>query len=88
MIIDGNHIIAEEGKVFRRIESGEIFGEEIYLGYSYYIGGVLKDPPHQDVPSDFEEIIAPVEDSEEISDTEALNIIMGRPYEESRGIDV
>lgn len=50
------HMIADEGKVFRRIVSGEIFGNEIYLGYSYYIGGVLQDPPHKDVPEDFEEI--------------------------------
>lgn len=56
MIIDGNHITADEGKVFRRIVSGEIFGNEIFLGYSYYIGGVLQDPPHLDVPEDFEEI--------------------------------
>ena len=56
MIIDDNHMIADEGKVFRRIVSGEIFGNEIYLGYSYYIGGVLQDPPHKDVPEDFEEI--------------------------------
>ena len=59
MIIDGNHMIADEGKVFRRIVSGEIFGNEIYLGYSYYIGGVLQDPPHKDVPEDFEEIDDP-----------------------------
>lgn len=59
MIIEGNHIIADEGKVFRRIISGEIFGKEIYLGYSWYIGGVLQNPPHKDVPEDFEEIDVP-----------------------------
>lgn len=56
-----NKITAAEGKVFRRIVSGEIFGKEIYLGYSYYIGGVLQDPPHKDVPEDFEEVDAPAE---------------------------
>ena len=67
MIIDGNHIIADEGKVFRRIVSGEIFGNEIYLGYSYYIGGVLQDPSHKDVPEDFEEVEQITEeDNEEI----------------------
>ena len=60
MIIDGNHMIADEGKVFRRIVSQEIYGSEIYLGYSYYIGGVRQDPPHKDVPEDFEEIDEPV----------------------------
>lgn len=53
---ENNIIIADEGKVFRRIVSGEIFGNEIYLGYSYYIGGVLQDPPHKDVPEDFDEV--------------------------------
>ena len=59
MTIDPNspkHIIADEGKHFRRIVSGEKYGKEIYLGYSYYIGGVLQNPPHLDVPEDFEEI--------------------------------
>jgi len=56
MVIENNHIIADEGKVFRRKSSGEIFGEEIYLGYSHYIGGVLQVPPHLDVPEDFEEV--------------------------------
>ena len=58
MIQIDNRIIADEGKVFRRKVSGEIFGNEIYLGYSYYIGGVLQDPPHKDEPEDFEEIDA------------------------------
>lgn len=62
MIQDNNHIIADEGKVFRRKVSGEIFGKEIYLGYSYYIGGVLQNPPHLDTPEDFEEIDEPDED--------------------------
>lgn len=66
MIIDGNHIIADEGKVFRRIGTEEILGNEIYLGYSYYINGVRQDPPHLDVPDDFEEIDAPQDDSEPI----------------------
>lgn len=56
MVVIGSHIIADEGKVFRRKSSGEIFGEEIYLGYSHYIGGVLQVPPHLDVPEDFEEV--------------------------------
>ena len=60
MRIDGRHITAEEGKVFARKDTGEIFGEEIFLGYSHYIGGVLQNPPHYDVPEDFEESDAPV----------------------------
>lgn len=73
MIIDGNHITAEGDKVLRRISSGEYYGKEMFLGYSHYIGGVLQDPPHLDVPADFEEVDSP----EEISDAEALHIILG-----------
>lgn len=55
------HIIADEGKVFRRISDGMIYGEEIYLGYSYYIGGEKLEIPHLDIPEDFEEIDKPEE---------------------------
>ena len=70
MTIDPNnskHIIADEGKVFQRIVSEEIYSEEIYLGYSYYIGGVLQDPPHEDKIEDFEEIDKP-QDEEPIDE--------------------
>lgn len=68
-----NHIIADEGKVFRRVASGEVFGKDIYLGYSHYIGGVKQDPPHLDTPEDFEEI----DDETELTAEEALNIVTG-----------
>lgn len=74
MIIDNNHIIADEGKVFRRIDDNRIYGTEIYLGYSYYINGVKLDEPHLDTPEDFEEI----DDPEEITAEEALHIITGK----------
>lgn len=32
------HLIASEGKVLQRISDKQIFGYEIYLGYTYYIG--------------------------------------------------
>ena len=59
MIIEGNKIIAEEGMVFKRKNSNEIYGNEIYLGKSYYLDGVLLPEPHTDVPEDFEEIPDP-----------------------------
>ena len=61
-ITDVTVVIANEGKVLRRIGTDEIFGKEIYLGYSYYIGGVKQEPPHLDVPEDFEEIDEPEEE--------------------------
>lgn len=74
MDIHDTHIIADNGKVFRRIADGTIYGREIYLGYSYYINGVKLDKPHLDTPEDFEEI----DDPEELTDTEALRIITGQ----------
>ena len=65
MTVDKNnskHIIADEGKVFKRKSDGFIYGNEIYLGYTYYIGGKKLDEPHLDVIEDFEEIDAPQEE--------------------------
>lgn len=58
-----NIIKANKGKVFRRIVDGQIYGNEISLGYTYYIDGVKLDKPHLDVPEDFEEIDAPKTDN-------------------------
>lgn len=62
------HIIADDGKVFQRIVSKENYGEEIYLGYSYYIGGVLQNPPHEDKAKDFEEIDKPQDENENVGE--------------------
>ena len=53
--------MAEPGMVFRRKGTDEIYGEEIWLGYSYYRGGQKLEEPHLDVPEDFEEIPEPEE---------------------------
>lgn len=50
------HYIADEGKVFKRISDGLVFGSEIYLGYTYYIGGVKLSEPKLEVIENFEEI--------------------------------
>lgn len=59
-------LIADEGKWLRRKSSGEVFGSEIALGNSYYIGGELQDSPHEDVVADFEEFDAPLDEIEEL----------------------
>ena len=59
---NSNHIIADEGKVFQRKSDGFIYGKEIFLGYTYYIGGKKLDEPHLEVVEDFEEIDAPQEE--------------------------
>ena len=60
--LNNNHILAEEGKVFRRISDGQLFGREIYLGYAYYIAGELLAEPLLELPEHYEEIDDPVEE--------------------------
>jgi len=64
-IKDCTVLIADEGKSLRRKNSNDVFGDELWLGYSYYIDGKKLDEPHLDVPEDFEEIDTPVEEEEE-----------------------
>lgn len=61
-IKDCTVLIANEGKSLRRKNSNDIFGDELWLGYSHYIDGKKLDEPHLDVPEDFEEIDTPVEE--------------------------
>jgi hypothetical protein len=56
MIIEGNHIIADNGKILRRISDKMIVGTEYWLGYIYYLGGVKLLEPHLEIPNDFEEL--------------------------------
>lgn len=60
-------ITATLGKVFRRIHDGFIMGNEIHLGFDFSTG-----VKRQDLPEYYEEI----DDPTEITDTEALNIIL------------
>ena len=60
-----NIIKADEGKVFRRIADGKIYGNQISLGLSYYINGIKLAEPHVDTIEDFEQIDAPVRKTRE-----------------------
>ena len=53
-------IKASEGKVFRRISDGFIFGKEIHLSYTHYLGGEKLEEPLLELPEHFEEIDEPV----------------------------
>lgn len=71
-IIIGNnipsfHLIASEGKVLQRISDGDIFGPEIYLGYTYYINGEKLTEPLLELPEHFIEIDALEEYTNEIN---------------------
>lgn len=54
---------ATEGKVLRRKSDGWIAGNEIYLGYTYYLNGRKLDEPLLELPEHYEEIDAPEENS-------------------------
>ncbi|VXB17424.1 hypothetical protein [Chryseobacterium sp. 8AT] len=51
-----NVIKAEPGKCFKRKIDGVVFGDEIYLGTTYYLDGIKLQEPIQETPDDFEEI--------------------------------
>lgn len=53
MIIDGNKITADEGKLLLRKADNLLFGKELILGYTWYINGELINPPHLEVPEDY-----------------------------------
>lgn len=55
-------ITADEGKVLRRIADQQEFGTEVWLGYTYYIGGVKLDEPLFELPEHYEEIDAPIDE--------------------------
>ena len=60
--LNNKHILAEEGKVLRRISDGQLFGNEIYLGYTYYLAGEELAEPLLELPEHYEEIDDPADE--------------------------
>ena len=60
--LNNNHITAEEGKVLRRISDSQLFGNEIYLGYTYYLSGEKLEEPFLELPEHYEEIDDPADE--------------------------
>lgn len=90
MIIDPKnpkHIIADEGYEFKRKASGESCGTEMYLGLTYYIGGVLQDPPHEDTIEDFEERLIPAPPSPELIAAREKKIAALMGYDSSEAVN-
>lgn len=78
-------MIADEGKVLRRISDGWVAGKEIYLGYAYQIEGKRLEEPFLELPEHYEEIDAPVEDEvilDEMTDLELDEVLTDEPTEE------
>lgn len=60
--LNNRHILADEGKIFRRISDGQSFGNEIYLGYTYYLSGEELAEPLLELPEHYEEIDDPTDE--------------------------
>ena len=60
--LNNNHITAEEDKVLRRISDSQLFGNEIYLGYTYYLSGEKLEEPLLELSEHYEEIDDPAEE--------------------------
>lgn len=80
--LNNRHLIADEGKVLRRISDGWVAGSEIYLGYAYQIGGNKLEEPLLELPEHYEEIDAPIEDKvilDEVTDLEPDEVLTDEP---------
>lgn len=67
MKIEENRLVASEGKFLRRISDNWIAGQEIYLGYTYYLDGKKLDEPLLELPDHYEEIDIPEEFNEQLA---------------------
>ncbi len=64
MTIEVNHLIADEGKTLKRISDGWMCGDEIYLGYTYYLNGEKLEEPLLELPEHYTEVDKPQEEEE------------------------
>ena len=58
---------ASEGKILRRISDNWIAGQELYLGYTYYLDGKKLEEPLLELPEHYEEIDIPEEFKEQLA---------------------
>jgi len=56
MIINGNKIIADEGKILIRKADNYVLGKSAKLGYTFVINGKTLSEKHLEVPEDYTEI--------------------------------
>ena len=53
---NSKHYVADDGKVFRRKYDRQVFGSELYLGFTYYLAGQKLDRGIPEYIEDYEEI--------------------------------
>lgn len=88
--LNTNHVLADEGKVLRRISDGWVAGNEIYLGYAYQVGGNKLEEPLLELPEHYEEIDESIEDEvilDEVTDLEPDEVLTDEPLEEEPDLD-
>lgn len=56
MIIEGNKLIAGEGKLLQRVSDGYVAGKIVYLGKTWYMYGQKLETPFEELPEHFTEI--------------------------------
>lgn len=54
--LNSRHLIADEGKVLRRLSDQWVSGTEIYLGYTYYLNDKQLVEPFWELPEHYEEV--------------------------------
>ena len=59
MQVDGNTIIASEGKWLKRKSDGKLFGKLVALGYTYYLAGKRLEEPLLELPEHYEDADLP-----------------------------
>lgn len=72
MVIKDKVIIADDGKVLQRISDGVIFGKELWLGFTHYLGGELLPEPLYELPEHYREIDEPT--IEEVFESLNINV--------------
>ena len=92
--LNPNHITAEKGMILKRISDGFSYGNETYLGYTYYLNGEKLDEPLLELPEHYEQIPDPeldlplLEEGEEIEvpqEDGSPRIVTMRDYIELEG---
>ncbi len=80
MFIDNSnskHITAESGKIFKRISDNTIFGNELYLGITYYLNQELLETPLEELPEHFVEVDEVIIEDKFIENIDIETIITG-----------
>ena len=72
--LNNKHLIADEGKVLRRISDKLVVGKEIFLGYTHYLNGERLSEPLMELPKHYEEVEEPQTDNTVLIDDDTFMV--------------